>query len=113
MMWLITAMSLVGVVLNIYKRQECFMIWIVTNAAWSAYDLAIGAHEQALLFAVYFVLAAWGLIKWRKQPAAQSPTGKELRDIPYPESSTMTFRIWDSENLYNEYMNRKRGNNNE
>lgn len=64
-MWTITALSLVGVLLNIYKRRECFWIWTATNFAWMCYDWHIGAHEQAVLFGVYFLLAVWGLKKWR------------------------------------------------
>ena len=66
MMWPITVLSLVGVVLNIYKRKECFVVWAITNAAWCIYDLSIGAYAQSVLFAVYFLLALWGLTKWHK-----------------------------------------------
>lgn len=63
-MWFVTSMSLLGVVLNIYKRKECFIIWACTNFIWCVYDFSIGAIEQSALFAVYFALAIWGLIKW-------------------------------------------------
>ena len=65
-MWIITALSIVGVVLNVHKRKECFIIWAFTNAAWAVYDWHIGALEQAALFAVYFGLSVYGLIKWRR-----------------------------------------------
>lgn len=66
-MWAITIASLLGVVLNIYKRKECFIIWGITNFVWMIYDWSIGAREQSVLFGVYFVLAIWGLYKWRGQ----------------------------------------------
>lgn len=65
-MWVITALSLIGVVLNIYKRKECFIIWGFTNAVWCVYDYRIGAVEQSVLFFVYFCLAIWGLVQWDK-----------------------------------------------
>ena len=65
-MWPVTSLSLIGVILNIYKRKECFYIWTVTNAAWAIYDYYIGAHEQAALFVIYFFLAIWGIIQWKK-----------------------------------------------
>ena len=37
-MWMLTAASLVGVVLNIKKNKACFAIWAVTNAAWAVID---------------------------------------------------------------------------
>ena len=64
-MWAITIFSLLGTVLNIYKRKECFIIWAVTNATWAVYDWKIGAKEQSLLFVCYFLLAVWGIWKWK------------------------------------------------
>jgi nicotinamide riboside transporter PnuC len=66
-MWIITALSLIGVILNIHKRQECFVIWGITNAAWAVYDYQIKAYEQAALFVVYFILAVYGLYKWARK----------------------------------------------
>ena len=67
-MWMLTAASLVGVVLNIKKNKACFAIWAVTNAAWAVIDYNAGLTAQAALFAVYFVLAVWGLIEWGIKP---------------------------------------------
>ena len=64
-MILLTLISLIGVILNIKKRRACFAVWIFTNATWAIYDFKIGAWEQSLLFAVYFVLAVWGWMAWK------------------------------------------------
>lgn len=64
-MIIITLISLVGVILNIYKRREGFYVWAFTNAAWAIYDFKLGAWEQGILFSVYFALAIWGIFKWR------------------------------------------------
>lgn len=63
---LVTILSLIGVVLNIYKKRSGFIVWAFTNAAWCIYDFRIGAWEQGGLFLVYFVLAGWGWFKWGK-----------------------------------------------
>jgi nicotinamide riboside transporter PnuC len=63
--WAITALSIVGVVLNIRKRRTCFYIWAVTNASWAVIDYANGLHSQAFLFSIYFILAVWGIFSWR------------------------------------------------
>ena len=68
-MWLITALSLLGVVLNIHKKRECFYIWAFTNAAWCIYDIWKDAVPQAVLMGIYFGLAIWGIMKWRKPDA--------------------------------------------
>ena len=67
-MWLLTAASLVGVILNIKKQKSCFIVWGVTNASWAVIDYNAGLTAQAALFAVYFVLAVWGLIEWGIKP---------------------------------------------
>lgn len=66
MSWAVSGLALIGVVLNIYKRKECFIIWTFTNLFWFIYDYSIGAYAQSALFFVYFVLAIWGLVKWNK-----------------------------------------------
>jgi len=65
--WLLTAASIVGVILNIRQHRGCFAIWLVTNASWAIIDFKNGIHAQAALFTVYFILAAWGLIQWSQK----------------------------------------------
>ena len=64
--WALTCLSLVGVILNIKKLRVCFYIWAVTNFTWMVVDFKEGIYAQSALFAVYFVLAIWGLIEWKK-----------------------------------------------
>ena len=66
MYWIISFLSLVGVVLNIKKRKECFIIWTVTNFSWMLVNYHHEIYAQSALFAVYFLLALWGLWEWRK-----------------------------------------------
>ena len=40
-MWIITALSIAGVILNIQKKRICFVIWLFTNASWCIYDFII------------------------------------------------------------------------
>lgn len=57
--------AIIGVILNIKKRRECFYIWAVTNASWAIIDFAEGIPAQGFLFTVYFCLAMWGIYEWR------------------------------------------------
>lgn len=66
MLWLLTVLSLIGVVFNIFKNRVCFAIWAFTNFTWMVVDWRAGLTEQAALFGVYFALAIWGLLKWRR-----------------------------------------------
>jgi len=65
--WLATVLSLVGVVLNIKHRRECFYVWAVTNAWWCGFDAWHGIWSQSALQGVYFCLAVWGLIEWKRK----------------------------------------------
>ncbi len=65
--WSITILSIIGVVLNIYKNKMSFVCWIISNAVWCMYDYHIGSYAQSVLFAVYFFLSVWGLIKWGRK----------------------------------------------
>jgi nicotinamide riboside transporter PnuC len=63
--FIVTIAAITGTVANIYKKQWCFIIWVLTNTFWCIYDYSIGAKWQALQFLVYTGLAVWGLIQWR------------------------------------------------
>lgn len=64
--WTLTVLSLLGVILNIRKRRECFYIWSFTNACWSVVDFWAGLYAQSALFVIYVGLAAWGIYTWKK-----------------------------------------------
>jgi len=65
--FLLTLASLIGVWLNIKKKQSCFKIWLITNSCWAFYDFWIGAFWQGILFTVYVGLAIYGILEWRKK----------------------------------------------
>lgn len=71
MTWIITALSIVGVIANIYKRSWCFLVWAFTNAAWAVIDFRHGLYAQSALFTVYFALAIFGLYKWASTSAKE------------------------------------------
>jgi nicotinamide riboside transporter PnuC len=64
MMWALTAISLVGVILNVQRKRSCFAFWIVSNAGWAIIDFNAGLPEQGVLFVIYFGLAVWGYVRW-------------------------------------------------
>jgi len=79
LMWLVVAMAFLGTILNIYKKPICFKIWAVTNALNAGYAYWIGSNQQGTLFVAYFLLAIWGIIKWKQsKPSgeAEIPEGK-------------------------------------
>lgn len=65
--YIVTAISIIGTIANVYQKRWCFIIWLFTNSFWCIYDASIGQYAQAVLFAVYFALAIAGLVKWGKK----------------------------------------------
>ena len=66
--WALTAVSLIGTVLNVKKIKYCFYIWTVANILWLAYDIYTGLYSRAVLDAVHLCFAVWGIIAWGKKP---------------------------------------------
>ena len=70
--WSLTALSLVGVILNIYKQPACFLIWTGTNFCWALITLGVARGRlkptavlpMFPLYCIYFALAWWGFLKW-------------------------------------------------
>jgi len=63
--FVLTLLSLYGVLLNIQKKSSCFIIWAFTNLSWATVDFAADLFWQGILFTVYFGLAVYGLYQWR------------------------------------------------
>lgn len=68
----LTILALVGVVLNIKKRVECFYIWFVTNSSWAVIDFYKDIPAQGILFTIYTGLAIYGILEWRKKDESKS-----------------------------------------
>lgn len=63
----VTAAAIIGTIGNSCKKVWGFYIWILTNAFWCVYNLKNRSYAQAILYAVYFVLAIIGIAQWRKK----------------------------------------------
>jgi nicotinamide riboside transporter PnuC len=70
--WLLTILSLIGVILNTHQDRRCFYIWIVTNTSWAAVDFYKGIYAQGTMFILYLLLSIWGLYKWRHKAVHKS-----------------------------------------
>jgi hypothetical protein len=70
--WVVAAVSITGVLLNIHRRRICFVLWGFSSATWAVADFLHGLPQQAAVQVVYFVLSGYGLLRWRppRPPAA-------------------------------------------
>ena len=62
---ILTALSILGVVLNIRRLRSCFAVWAVTNLSWAAVDFYREIWAQGILFLIYFGLAIYGIWAWK------------------------------------------------
>lgn len=62
----IVILSMIGTVLNLKKDWRGFIFWAVANTGLVYNNYRIGQYEQAFMFAIYLVLAVWGLFDWRR-----------------------------------------------
>ncbi len=69
--YFLTALALLGVVLNIKKNIACFYIWLFTNASWAVVDFYKGIPAQGALFSVYTLLAVYGIYEWRMKESGE------------------------------------------
>lgn len=65
--WITTALALTGTVLNVKKHNLCFWFWLVSNTLWLIFDIYNGLWSRAILDAVQWALALWGIIEWKKE----------------------------------------------
>jgi len=70
--WLLTILSVIGVILNTHQDRRCFYIWIVTNSSGAAVDFYKGIYAQATMFVLYLALSIWGLYQWRHKAVKKS-----------------------------------------
>ncbi len=66
MTWILTCLSIIGVVLNVRKDRRGFIFWIIANSGWMVIDFVYELYAQAFLFLVYLILALWGWVSWKK-----------------------------------------------
>lgn len=64
--YIITALAIIGTVGNSFKKVWGFYIWLFTNAFWCVFNVTHQSYAQAILYAVYFILALVGIVKWKK-----------------------------------------------
>ena len=65
--YVLTAMCLIGTVLNCKKIVACFIIWMFANTGWAIYDIYTEQTYRAILDIVQFITAIWGYSEWSKK----------------------------------------------
>lgn len=64
MLWLLTAVTIVGVILNIKKKKSGFVLLALVDIVWAIFNFYKNIPEQAALFIIFTTLMVYGYIKW-------------------------------------------------
>ena len=67
MNWFITLIALAGVVLNVRRKWQGFLFWLISNAWWFGHNLKIGEYAQAVLFGFFWGLSIYGIYSWKRK----------------------------------------------
>lgn len=65
-MWIVTAISVFGSILNARKSNKCFYVWIIANVLWLAYDIYTRLYSRAALDIVQTAICISGIIYWKQ-----------------------------------------------
>ena len=66
-MWLVTAISVFGSILNAKKSKWCFYVWILANIIWLIYDIYIELYSRATLDVIQTTICIIGIYHWTKE----------------------------------------------
>lgn len=64
MLWALTAITIVGVILNIKKKRSGFIYLALTDIVWAVYNFYKDIPEQGILFIVFTGFMIYGWVKW-------------------------------------------------
>ncbi len=81
MNWFVVLIALAGVVLNVRKQWQGFLLWLVSNAYWCIHNTTIGEYPQAVLYAAFWLLAVYGIYCWRLKKTKAKDRSKTLITI--------------------------------
>ncbi|MDX9788943.1 MAG: nicotinamide mononucleotide transporter [Desulfobacterales bacterium] len=65
--WVVTALSIIGAILNARCKVSGFYFWTIANLSWVVIDFNRGPHAQAALFLFYFATCLYGIYSWKNR----------------------------------------------
>jgi len=69
--WILTILSIIGLILCVYKKKIGFALGSVANLILSITNFNYEIYSQAFLFLAYFIITSWGWVKWGKKESEQ------------------------------------------
>lgn len=75
--YVVSIITIVGTVANAFQKRWCFWIWLITNAFWIGWNIAVGEYAQSVIYVVNLTTCIIGLFKWKR-----NKNGNQ-RKVPY------------------------------
>lgn len=68
--WLGTICSTTGILLSMFKRMECWAVWLGGNACWIYYGYCTRQYSIVCLNVMFLFLNVLGYYMWKKSKGA-------------------------------------------
>lgn len=65
--WVMSAIALMGTLINAERNKFGFVFWVVSNLYMCIRFFVIHEYAQSVLFFIYFLLAIRGIVAWSKK----------------------------------------------
>lgn len=80
--WLLSALSIIGAILNAKMIKWGFVFWIVANIGWAGFNWITDTYEQIPIWIVFTIISSWGFWKWhtdekKKDEEGSTQTGSD------------------------------------
>ena len=64
--WSMTAVGIIGTILNSYQKRSGFIFWLISNVFWIVFNIQNTSYAQAAVYAFNSAMCIIGLYKWKK-----------------------------------------------
>lgn len=73
--WLLSALSIIGAILNAKMIKWGFVFWIVANLGWVFFNWITATYEQIPIWIVFTIISSWGFWKWHTDEQKKEDEG--------------------------------------
>jgi len=80
-LWTLTAIALIGTILNVKQERIGFLFWMVSNMGFVISHTLMQIYPVAVLFLVYFFLAVAGWRSWGKKARQELQTAAATLEV--------------------------------
>lgn len=84
MTWVLVVLSILGNVFVIYdKKTTGYVVWLIANTGWIAYNIYIAEYSQMSLFVVYSFLSTLGIFVEYRKSEKKDESGSKCSAVPH------------------------------